>query len=92
MRIRLGPIEIKETNILVYVVGALKHYPTMNIDALKRLPVKSLTDDNCMMFMWATFPNLQEELDLIKEWGFKYKTLGFSWIKTNIKNGKPFLE
>lgn len=43
-----------------------------------------------MLFLWVTFPNLQEGLDVIKAWGFKYKTLGFSWIKTNKKNGKPF--
>jgi site-specific DNA-methyltransferase (adenine-specific) len=43
-----------------------------------------------MLFMWATFPQLQEALDVMKAWGFKYKTLGFSWIKTNRKNGKPF--
>jgi len=70
--------------------GALKHYPTMKLEDLKNLPVASIADTNCMMFMWATFPNLQEALDLMKAWGFKYKTLGFSWIKTNKKNGKPF--
>jgi N6-adenosine-specific RNA methylase IME4 len=43
-----------------------------------------------MLFLWATFPKLQEALDVIKAWGFKYKTLGFSWIKTNPKSGTPF--
>ncbi len=43
-----------------------------------------------MLFLWATFPNIQEALDVMRAWGFKYKTLGFSWIKTNKKNGKPF--
>ena len=40
--------------------------------------------------MWATFPQLQEALEVIKAWGFTYKTLGFSWIKTNKNNGEPF--
>ena len=70
--------------------GATSHYKTMSIEDLKNLPVKDLADDNCYMFMWATFPNLQEALDLMKSWGFKYKTLGFSWIKTNKINGKAF--
>lgn len=70
--------------------GASVHYNTMNVDDLKKLPIASLADENCMMFMWATFPNLQEALDLMKAWGFKYKTLGFSWIKTNKNDGKPF--
>ena len=49
------------------------------------------TDDyDCILFMWATFPNLPDALRVIQEWGFTYKTLGFSWIKTNKKNGKYF--
>lgn len=70
--------------------GALSHYNTISMEDLKKLPIQSITEDNCYLFMWATFPNLQEALDLMKSWGFKYKTLGFSWIKTNKKNGKPF--
>ena len=70
--------------------GALSHYKTMSIDELCSLPVKNITAKNCMLFLWATFPNLQEALNLIKKWGFVYKTLGISWVKTNKKNGKPF--
>lgn len=70
--------------------GALKHYKTMSIDGIKALPVSGITDDNCMLFLWVTFPCIQEGLDVIKSWGFKYKTLGFSWIKTNKNDGKPF--
>jgi site-specific DNA-methyltransferase (adenine-specific) len=68
--------------------GALSHYQTMNLEDIKKLNLP--TDNNCMLFLWATFPNMQEALDVIKAWGFTYKTLGFSWIKTNKKNGKPF--
>lgn len=70
--------------------GATSHYPTMTIEEIKALPIRDITDTNCMLFLWVTFPNLQEGLDIIKSWGFKYKTLGFSWIKTNKNNGKPF--
>tara|TARA_R110002020_G_C15891271_1_gene740112 strand:+ start:68 stop:610 length:543 start_codon:yes stop_codon:yes gene_type:complete len=70
--------------------GATVHYNTMKIEDIKNLPVNDIADTNCMLFLWTTFPNLQEGLDTIKAWGFKYKTLGFSWIKTNKKNGKPF--
>lgn len=71
--------------------GALKHYNTTSTEELKKIPVGGgLADDDCMLFMWATFPNLPDALALIEAWGFKYKTLGFSWIKTNKKNGKPF--
>ena len=70
--------------------GATAHYSTMSIEEIKKIPVNEIADDDCMLFMWATFPNLQEGLDVIKAWGFKYKTLGFSWIKLNKKNKKPF--
>ena len=70
--------------------GASAHYPTMSIQDIKNLPVEDLADKNAILFLWATFPNLQEALDVIKAWGFTYKTLGFSWIKTNKNNGKPF--
>ncbi len=70
--------------------GASVHYNTIETKDLKLLPIASISDTDCMLFMWATFPNLSEALALITAWGFEYKTLGFSWIKTNIKNGKPF--
>lgn len=70
--------------------GALSHYETMEIEDIKKLPIQNIVDENAILFLWVTFPNLQEGLDVIKAWGFKYKTLGFSWIKTNKKNGKPF--
>jgi N6-adenosine-specific RNA methylase IME4 len=70
--------------------GASKHYPTMSIGDIKALPVADIAADDCILFLWVTFPNLQEGLDVIKAWGFKYKTLGFSWIKTNKKSGTPF--
>lgn len=63
--------------------GAMKHYPVMKIEEIKGLPVSEIADDDCLLFLWATFPNLKEALEVIEAWGFKYKTLGFAWIKTN---------
>jgi len=70
--------------------GVEAQYKTMTLQDIKNLPVNNLADINCILFMWVTFPLLQEGLEVIEAWGFKYKTLGFSWIKTNPKNGKPF--
>ena len=39
------------------------------------------------MFLWATSPLLPEAFEVMKAWGFKYKTLAFCWIKKT-KNGK----
>ena len=69
--------------------GARSHYSTMPLEDIKKLPIESISDDNAMLFLWATFPMLKEALEVIEAWGFTYKTLGFSWIKT-YPNGKPF--
>ena len=73
-----------------YAGSASWHYDTMSVNEIKNLPVKEIADKNCILFLWTTFPNLQEGLDVIKAWGFTYKTLGFSWLKLNKKNGKLF--
>ena len=72
--------------------GATNHYKTMNIRDIEKMGniIEKISDKDCMLFMWATFPNLIEALKTIKAWGFTYKTLGFSWVKTNKKDGKPF--
>jgi len=64
-------------------------YDTMEQKDIEALPIADLADDNCILFLWATFPKMQEALDTIKAWGFEYKTVGFTWIKKN-KNGDNF--
>ena len=69
---------------------ASAQYDTMDNQDIMDLPVDDLSSDNSILFLWATFPKIQEALDVIKAWGFEYKTIGFNWVKTNPKNGKPF--
>lgn len=69
---------------------AQNHYNTMSLEDIKKLPVSNIADDNCFLFLWATFPQIQEALDVIKSWGFEYKTVGFTWIKKD-SNGKNFV-
>ena len=66
-----------------------RYYNTMDINELCKLRIADITDKDCILFLWATFPQLVEALQLIKAWGFEYKTLGFNWIKLN-KDGTPF--
>lgn len=63
--------------------NAEKHYGTMSMDELKAMPVVTLAEDDCVLLMWATWPLLPEALDLIAAWGFKYKSIGFLWVKKN---------
>ena len=59
---------------------AERHYPTMTIDELCQMPVKAMVDDDAVLFMWVTSPLLEECFDVIRAWGFKYKT-SFIWDK-----------
>ncbi len=65
---------------------AERHYPTMSLTQLKDLPIKIMTDDNAILFMWSTNPMLTSALELVDSWGFKYKTL-FVWDKVKHNYG-----
>ena len=59
----------------------------MSVDEICKLGVAELAADDCVLFLWATFPQLQEALRVIKAWGFQYKTVAFVWLKQN-KSGR----
>lgn len=72
--------------------AAATQYSTMKIDELKKLPVNpagGIAADDCVLFMWATYPKMQEALDLIEVWGFTYKSIAFQWVKQN-RSGNGF--
>jgi N6-adenosine-specific RNA methylase IME4 len=60
--------------------GAGKHYPTMSIDDLCTLPIGDMTLPDAVLFLWTTSPLLEETFEVIKAWGFNYKT-SFIWDK-----------
>jgi N6-adenosine-specific RNA methylase IME4 len=66
------------------------HYKGMTLENIKKLAVGGIIDNDCVLFMWATYPMLREALEVIDAWGFNYKSIAFQWIKLNKKNGKPF--
>ena len=66
--------------------GAARHYPTMSIENICALPVPQIADDDCVLFLWTTFPQIAAALKLIKAWGFSYKTIAFVWLKQNKKS------
>ena len=41
-----------------------------------------IASDNCILFMWATYPMLREALKVIEAWGFTYKSIAFQWVKS----------
>lgn len=62
----------------------------MSIQELCALPVSEIAEKDCVLFLWATFPQLKEAMQLIEAWGFQYKTVAFVWLKTNRKSGTWF--
>lgn len=66
------------------------HYSGMKLEDIKKLPLGGALDKDCILFLWATYPMLREALEVIKAWGFEYKSIAFQWIKLNKNNRKPF--
>lgn len=69
---------------------AANHYDCMKKEDISNLPVGNLADKDCVLFLWVTFPCLREGLEVMKEWGFEYKTCGFVWVKKNKKSDSWF--
>ena len=69
---------------------AENHYPTMQIKDIQALPVAQLAAENCALFLWVTFPTLQEAFSVLDAWGFTYKTVAFVWVKQNKKTPSLF--
>jgi N6-adenosine-specific RNA methylase IME4 len=78
-----GDTAVKRRNGLGTNVSAAVHYDTMSMQQLAALPVKDLAAENCVLFCWVTWPTLLQALDIIKLWGFSYKTCAFDWTKAN---------
>lgn len=67
---------------------ANNHYSTMSDAEIAAMPVGALAAKDCALLMWATSPKLPDAIKVVKSWGFEYKTVFFTWIKTDAK-GKP---
>lgn len=66
--------------------GATDHYETMGIDEICKLPINNISENNSILFLWVTSPLLEQGLQTIKSWGFKYKT-SFIWDKVKHNMG-----
>ena len=59
------------------------HYPTMTLEDICGLGsmVSSISDKNCVLFLWSTSPKLAEAVRVVEAWGFNYRT-NLAWVKT----------
>ena len=62
-------------------------YSTMSRYDLLTMPVDRLAARNCALVMWATQAQLPQALDLMKRWGFDYKSFG-TWAKQSASGNK----
>lgn len=60
--------------------NAVSHYDCMTLDEICALPVGHLAAGDCLLWLWATNPMLDQAFTVMRAWGFAYKTAG-TWVK-----------
>jgi len=65
----------------------LSRYATMTLDEIKVLPVSDVCEENAHLYLWIPNALIQDGLDVMKSWGFTYKT-NIIWYKVR-KDGGP---
>lgn len=65
----------------------LSRYKTLILEDILEMPVSSITKENSHLYLWVPNALLEEGLEVMKAWGFKYKT-NLVWHKIR-KDGGP---
>ena len=65
-----------------YKHGASQKYSVMSIDEIKSLNISNIILDDSVLFLWVTTPLLPDGIDVLRSWGFDYKT-SLYWNKKN---------
>ncbi len=63
--------------------SAVKHYPVMSLERIKKIPIQKFSAEDCALFLWISSPMLKQGLLVMKSWQFTFKTVAFVWVKTN---------
>ncbi len=58
-----------------------RHYQTITLDEIKQLPVGELANNDSVLLLWVPDSFIELSFEVIKAWGFTYKTVGFYWTK-----------
>lgn len=69
------------------IAGIENHYPTMSIPQLCAMgpDLKKVVADDALLAIWTTSPHLQLCFEVVKAWGFEYKTtLVWHKVKHNV--------
>lgn len=69
--------------------AADNHYPTSATEIIATRPVATIAADDCVLFLWATVPMLVDAMEVLKAWGFEYKSHAI-WDKVHVGTGYWF--
>jgi N6-adenosine-specific RNA methylase IME4 len=72
-----------------YAKAPEAQYATMDLAAIKALPVEALAAPDCLLWLWAVNPQLPQALEVMSAWGFTFKTAG-TWLKRTSGNKVAF--
>ena len=67
--------------------GAAMHYPVMELDKIKALPVKDFCKENAVCFLWCTNGALFKGKEVLEAWGFTYRGY-YVWCKPKFGLGQ----
>jgi len=60
--------------------GSSAKYETMTTEDICNLPIESIRARDSVLFLWATVPLIEDAFQVMKSWGYKYKTM-ITWHK-----------
>lgn len=62
------------------------HYDRMSLEEIKAIPISSVATPDALLWLWTTNAHLPEALEVVREWGFTYKSL-VTWYKDRMGTG-----
>ena len=69
-----------------YETGSTLPYPTMDIEEIKAMPIKTIAADDATLWLWTTNAHLRIAFEVVEAWGFEYRTL-LTWVKNQMGTG-----
>ena len=64
----------------------LHRYETLSFEEIARLPIATVAEETCPLYLWTPNALLPNALQIMEAWGFQYKT-NLIWYKTRKDNG-----
>lgn len=82
MPVKRGGVFVQGTNS-----KSENHYPSLTDAELMSFDIKSICDNECVLYMWSTAPVLKRAIAIGESWGFQYSQVAFVWNKDRISPG-----